>query len=60
MDDLSRLYKLWPKQTNLLTHRQQNLSQVKTGQNRLRKQNRDKLVDHLYSLRVSSPYFCCM
>ena len=36
---LSRPDKFWPKRTKLETHRGQNLSRIKTGQNRLNKQN---------------------
>ena len=41
---LLRLDKFWPKRTKLQTLRRQNLSQVKTGQNRLNKQNLVYLV----------------
>ena len=44
---LSRIDKFWPKRTNLQTNRRQNLSQVKTGQNRLNKQNFVYLVIHM-------------
>ena len=44
---LSRIDKYWPKRTNLQTNRRQNLSQVKTGQNRLNKQNFVYLVIHM-------------
>ena len=47
MDGLLRLDKFWPKRTNLQTHRRQNLSLVKTGQNRLNKQNFVYLVIHV-------------
>ena len=46
-DGLSLLDKFWPKRTNLQSHRRQNLSPVKTGQNWLDIQNCDKLVNRL-------------
>ena len=46
-DCLSRLDKFCSRRTNLQMHRRRHLSRVKTEQNRLNKQNREKLVDYL-------------
>ena len=45
-DGLSRLDKFWPKRTNFQTHHRQNLSEVKTGQNRSNWQNFVYFVIH--------------